>query len=340
MKKLLVGLLCVASSFVNASTITGYWNFDSTLSDQSANGLITAGQNVSLVNGKFARAAYLDGVSSRIRVSDSDTLDFNGGRFSITAWIKPAAADVFSFVVNKRGAGPYGSHTGFLFGVTQNNDGFSLAAVLDDGTGNYFSCEGCGQTYSFDTWYQIGLSYDGVQLKLYVNGVLDSTTTGGTLGSVDNDLPLLIGANTYHSGAEGVASNLYSGIVDEVKIYRGALDDTDFSSLYASDEEAIFDTRFGPISHELSPGVLYQANVVYRAPSDGFVVVYLGLAKCDRNNVLIKIGQTEDNVQEIVGRVGGYTTVTIPVAKNEYWQADHYQRYSSCVAGIQFRPMY
>jgi hypothetical protein len=68
---------------------------------------------------------------------------------------------------------------------------------------------------SVNTWSHVAATYDGAQMRLYVNGdeVANRAQTGAISTSTDN---LIIGANS-SSGFH------WLGRIDEVRIYRRAL---------------------------------------------------------------------------------------------------------------------
>ena len=60
--------------------------------------------------------------------------------------------------------------------------------------------------------------------KIYINGVLDGTTTlSGSIASTNN---LNIGRNTVSGG------DLYKGVIDQVRIYDHTLNTSEINSLY------------------------------------------------------------------------------------------------------------
>jgi hypothetical protein len=75
------------------------------------------------------------------------------------------------------------------------------------------------------TWYHVAATYNGAQVKIYINGIL--TYTGAQTGNcVSNTLPLRIGADQN-------ATSKFTGRLDEIRIYNTALTDNDIYALYA-----------------------------------------------------------------------------------------------------------
>ncbi len=82
---------------------------------------------------------------------------------------------------------------------------------------------------SLNTWYNIVAIYDGSLLSLYINGVLNSTSTVNY--TLDNSSePLYIG-----KGFTSVSWNWYrwfKGKIDDIRIYNRALTDAEIEALY------------------------------------------------------------------------------------------------------------
>ena len=139
------------------------------------------------------------------------------------------------------------------FGITGDD---RLWFHLGDGTvGGWFSPSGVGSTSTIPTnkWTHVAATWDGTTAKLYINGVLDNTAAHtGTVGSNDS----LRGIGGYGSGG----SNLFSGKIDELRIYDSVLSQSaiaaDMVSTSATSANLIgyynFDTISGNILRDKS----------------------------------------------------------------------------------------
>ena len=81
------------------------------------------------------------------------------------------------------------------------------------------------------TWYHLAGVYDGSNFILYVNGVLDNTTSvsGFNISTAASDTSgddLLIGAKPIYS------SENFAGMMDEIAIWNTALTSTQVSEIY------------------------------------------------------------------------------------------------------------
>src|SRR5262249_3176323 len=66
-----------------------------------------------------------------------------------------------------------------------------------------------------DSWSHLALTYDGVTLRLYVNGLLASSQPrAGTIASSANQLQI---------GGDSLYGQYFNGMIDDVRIYNSAL---------------------------------------------------------------------------------------------------------------------
>jgi hypothetical protein len=86
------------------------------------------------------------------------------------------------------------------------------------------------------TWVHLAATYDGALARLYVNGALVPTSPGagavsGTFAA--DTTPLVIGGNG--NDATGVPTELFSGRIDEVMLYRRALSADEIGRIFAGE---------------------------------------------------------------------------------------------------------
>jgi hypothetical protein len=89
---------------------------------------------------------------------------------------------------------------------------------------------------ALNVFTHIAATYDGAALRLYVNGVLNATSTAsaGVLNAVKG--PLLVGASA--SGSSSTSpSQVFPGVIDEVAIYNRALTDAEIGAAAAGDSD-------------------------------------------------------------------------------------------------------
>jgi hypothetical protein len=178
------------------------------LSDRSG-----TGNNGTIANGTWSIAGHsggalsFNGTSTLVTVPDSNSLDLTTG-MTLEAWVNPSAlgATAWRNVIFKeqtgnmvyslyahQGSAPLGQV--FIGGVERNAVGTSAIAL--------------------NAWTHLAATYDGANLKLYVNGALVKTLA--VAGSIPTSTGVL------HMGGDSVWSEWFKGLIDDVRIYNRAL---------------------------------------------------------------------------------------------------------------------
>ena len=199
----------VSNTAVPAGLLAAY-GFDEgsgiSTADQSGNG--NDGQAAGatwMPTGRFGAALLFNGTSSLVSVSDSATLDLTN-RLTLEAWVQPTAGGNWRTALLK-----------------ERPSGLSYALYSHDATtgpAGYPTISGDravqgGGALPLNTWSHIAMTYDGANMRFYVNGVQVSVRaqTGSTAISAGM---LRIGGNT-------VWGEYFAGLIDEVRIYNRAL---------------------------------------------------------------------------------------------------------------------
>lgn len=228
----------------------GYWKMDEgygTVANNSGSGGSALNGNFGIGNsaptwtnnGKFGKALSFDGVKNYAEVNsnlDSQT------SFSITAWIKPntVAGSWHPILVNG-----LTNASGIMF--TQLGDHMDLLIP----SSNYEGIAGTTGELSANNWYYVAATYDGTVGKLYLNGKMDAS---GNLTKVSS------GGDTITLGAslnsKGSWSNTnFDGIIDEVKVYNGALTDDEIKIDYNKGQALVMgDESLSVVGSQNSPG--------------------------------------------------------------------------------------
>jgi hypothetical protein len=186
------------------------WGFNDggggTAADASGNG--NAG---TLVNGptwtagRNGGALLFDGVDDRVRVSDSPSLDLTTSA-TFEAWVYPT-----------------GPLTGWRTILQKEVDAYFLHASSDTanrpatgGTLNGVCCTNVyGPALAVNTWTHLAATYDGVRMKLFINGV-QATSKLASGPYQGNASPLWIGGNAIYG-------EHFKGKIDDIRVYNRAL---------------------------------------------------------------------------------------------------------------------
>jgi hypothetical protein len=193
------------------------WNFEdgsgSTAKDTSGGGNnATLDSTARFARGKIGKGVYLPGVSSAISVNTSTTL-VPSSALTVQFWFNAPTFSVHDGVLLSKG----GSYSFF----SSNNNcstGNQLCFQLNIG-GSAYKPGVAFSTISSNTWHHFVGTYDGSNVRLYVDGVLKDTVAA--TGTVDYNAshPLCFGESSNFDCSNG---SRYSGTIDQVRIYNYA----------------------------------------------------------------------------------------------------------------------
>ena len=216
------GITYLTKAILSPNDLVGLWHFDGDANDSSGDfndGFVDG--VTAYVDSPMGQAFSFNG-STCICVYDSDSLDITGA--TLEAWVKPSVS----------------TQTGYariIFKGT-NSPFEPLYFLAYDPTGKYMRMVvyigGLGKTaisttalIDTDKWYHIAGTYDGIDVKIYVDGTLENTTNVPADGDIDIGMrDLGIGRNTE------INSYGYKGLIDEVRIWKVALSSEQLDEVY------------------------------------------------------------------------------------------------------------
>jgi parallel beta-helix repeat protein len=255
----------------------GYWKFDegsgNTAVDSSGNGNTGTLHGPQWLDGIIGKSLMFDGVNDYVSVPHSSSLDISGNEISVEFWMKltngwhpdPGASYIYDQILYDKGD----AYTSAMIKSTGALS-FNIPYVPPYPQTNKNS-------WDADTWYHIGEVFDGTQIRIYVNGVLDKAET--VIGSVSrSSIQLAIGSHCYGD------SNFFNGAIDEFKIYnyaRTAEEIWNDYALYAMGPiyiraDGSVDPPAAPIQRD---GDLYTLTANITSESDGIII--------ERNNMTL-----------------------------------------------------
>ena len=171
-------------------------------SSNGFNGTISGAARVT--DGRFGKGLSFDGTNDWVTIANRTQLALlNGG--TLEAWVRPAALASWRSVILKEmtGGWPWALHASSGTGVPSAHL-FSGASV--DALGP--------APVGLSTWTHLAMTWNGSALKLYVDGA-EVATQPATAALTSSTGSVRIGGN-------GVASQFFSGLIDEVRIYDHA----------------------------------------------------------------------------------------------------------------------
>jgi hypothetical protein len=209
-------------NFSNVVLLMGYEGVNGStgapgMTDESpaANGVATISAPYAITTSqfKFGTASLACSGSGRLSYADGPNWHLGSGKFTIELWIYPSTVAVgpYHLVGQWNTAGQLG------WRLYQPSTGIAWD-VSTDGT-NIFT-DMSGGTLTANTWAFIAVDYDGTKYRLYVNGVMVSSSTTARAIFAPNII-LSVGAGP-------VFQYEFTGEIDELRITKGV-------ARYASD---------------------------------------------------------------------------------------------------------
>ena len=155
--------------------------------------------------GRNGGALQFDGVDDRVRVNDAAVLDLSTAA-TFEAWVYPTVAP-----------------SGWRTILQKEVDAYIFAASTHLNTpssGGTFNGVCCTNVYApaalpVNTWTHLAASYDGAQIRLYINGAQVAVTAASGILRAERN-PLWIGGNA-------VYGEHFQGKLDDLRIYNRAL---------------------------------------------------------------------------------------------------------------------
>ena len=203
----LVAFLPASTAFSGTSGLVAAYGFEngsgSTVSDTSGNGndgVLTSGSWASA--GVFGHALRVNGSGVGVVVNDAPALHLKH-ELTLEAWVKPSGASGdWRDVV-------YKGDSNYFLDATSNSNGVPAAGVG-------FNGDGLGASYGTaplpsSTWTYLAATYDGSELRLYVDG--------DEVSSIPETATIRSSANPLEIGGDHIYGHFFSGLIDEVRIY-------------------------------------------------------------------------------------------------------------------------
>jgi len=155
-----------------------------------------------------ATSVEFDGSNDDLTIPSSTDFDFGSGDFTIECWIKPDSVGAQG-VINRSNGGA-SSNSSWIVYIDSGNFDFYW---VDSGAPNTWSGPISGtSTLQTDQWSHIAVAREGTKLRLFVNGILEATSTVSfTIPTSTRDVQI---------GSQNGGS-WYDGHVSNVRIVKG-----------------------------------------------------------------------------------------------------------------------
>ena len=229
-KNLIVSVMtmCAAANMANAELV-GYWMLDeisgTIASDASGNGhdaRLMGGLSFdsNSVPGIIGEALALDGRDDYL-VAESLSLPTNA--FTIALWFNPdfnldAGSNRMDLVYWGGQVKPYGDKPYLTFNKLSSGEiGFHVSIGQTE-----YDISTKTSSWTSSTWYHIAATFDGTDIKIYVNGILENTAAHpGTHYA----------SNSVYFGIRTDGQYAFDGKLDDIRIYDEALKENEIAQL-------------------------------------------------------------------------------------------------------------
>ncbi|MEA2136290.1 MAG: hypothetical protein QOC68_4199 [Solirubrobacteraceae bacterium] len=158
-----------------------------------------------VTTGKFGRGLDFDGVNDWVTVADSASLDIT--RMTIESWVRPTAlGTAWRSVLLKEQPGDF-VYTLYASTNASRPSGWVFIGGEKEARG--------AAALAANAWTHLASTYDGANLRLYVNGTLVKTLAlTGNIATSTGALRL---------GGNAIWGEWYAGTLDDVRVYNRAL---------------------------------------------------------------------------------------------------------------------
>ena len=211
----------------HANTLTAHYKFDnatgSAVTDSSGNGHDGTLAGPSSTTGKNGQALQFDGIDDYVDIGNFDIWE---GSLTLSAWIK---------------ADDFGIHDARIIskstGIAEQDHYWMLSTMKKNGSKLRFRLKANGETTTLigntnlpaGQWVHVAATYDGANMRLYVNGSEDGAVAKAGTISTNSAVGVRIGDNP----ASGQRN--FDGTIDDMRIYSSALSVADLNALINGD---------------------------------------------------------------------------------------------------------
>ena len=213
--------------------LIAYFPFDGSAVDKSDNDHNTtvSGATLSTDRTSSNRKAYrFDGVDDYILCKDSDAL--HPKLITVASWVYPEAYGIMAIL----GKTTYANAQGEQYGLSlkELTPTFSIKRNSGGALGVGWEQVNSSSAIPINQWSHLTATWDGIALKIYVDGQLKKQNIEVPAGPIDN----LTGGNLQIGRWLERKPFHYAGKIDEIRIYNRALSSFEIATLYNLEKQS------------------------------------------------------------------------------------------------------
>ncbi|MCP4438633.1 MAG: T9SS type A sorting domain-containing protein [Aureispira sp.] len=216
-----------------ASNLVFDVDFDASADDLTNINSLNTNTNTTTATGYDGNTAYsFNGTSSYIQYKDSSLLDLGTSDFTVSLWLNytDGATRMIPFTIGKWNNGLATENGKFYIELNTTTGEDITTRYFDDVNAQSSLKTNVTGTLNDGNWHHVVVTRTGSYIYMYVDGVLEKRVNQPTRNITNvNHRYLLLGANAAPS-----ASTFYNGSIDNVKIFKHALNGLDVEALGAS----------------------------------------------------------------------------------------------------------
>ena len=217
-------------------SLLAYWKFDNNGLDETSHNNHATLSNAGYTSGRFGQSLDLAGrtAQSYAKVSSSASLNNMTDQLTVSAWVYPYVAPEKYHVVVSRQRDEYGHPDQFFLGFgpktpSRGGNGEITYKWHLSTTTNVIGADCYEHAPLVGQWIHMVGTYDGSNIRLYVNGELICTRP------ISGDIPVDANPITFgmeENDASRRMLSFFNGRIDEVKMFNRNLSASEIQSLY------------------------------------------------------------------------------------------------------------
>ena len=228
-----IGFPAIAQKVVIEDGLIGYWSFDkdtikgNTVQDIWGDQDAEMIGKIEIVQGKFGEAVQLSGgAGARVQMTDDiKKAKLPTEEMTVELWVwDEQFIEWGGYIVAVQDNGAF--EKGWLLGTRWKAFSFALSSDgADDGDG-LLTYLNSANTYDVGEWHHVVGTYDGKEMKIYVDGKLEATS-GVQSGAINYPDRVFFSIGAYKDDNEDF---VHTGLLDEVRLYNRALSEKEVAN--------------------------------------------------------------------------------------------------------------